>query len=156
MRSNEIWRDPIRFDQSSGLILTLVEAFRNFASEKRVIGANDNQQNRVDEDEQKSEVYTWGADELIIVSSGVVVDGLWILEGDPEQVDDKLDADQTAADDQLRFRAQEVQFFRRFLAGVEDTRDSVRFGEQSRVHDREADADEETLESAAGHRRAQR
>lgn len=48
--------DLIRSNETPKRILTFVETFRNFSCKKRVVSTDDHQQNRIDEDEKKSEI----------------------------------------------------------------------------------------------------
>ena len=60
------------------------------------------------------------ADEHVVLPGGVVVDGLWRLQQEPDDVDDHLDEDEARAEEQLRLRGDEARPLRRPLRRVED------------------------------------
>ena len=88
------------------------------------------------------------ADEQVVLPGWMMVYGLWRRDEEPDDVDDDLNDDDDGADGQLRPGRNEPGTLGAPLGRVEDPRDAVGLGQQSAVHDGEAQADAEFLHSA--------
>ena len=79
-----------------------------------------------------------------------MVNGLRRLHQEPDDVDEDLDEDESGADDQLALGRDEVGALGRPARRVEDPADPVGLGQESAVHQREAQADGKLLPNDRG------
>ena len=83
---------------------------------------------------REKQILTDLANEQVVLSRWMMVDGLRRRDEHPDDVDEDLDEHEPGADDQLRFGRDEVRSFGRSLGCVEDPSDAVGFGQERSVH----------------------
>ena len=83
---------------------------------------------------REKQILTDLANEQVVLSGRMVVDGLRRRDEHPDDVDEDLDEDEPGADDELRFRRDEVRSLGGSLGCVKDSSDTIGFGQQRSIH----------------------